>query len=165
MAIVFIGLGSNLGNRAGNIKDAIRLLEESGDIKALATSSIYESEPIGVLDQPNYLNRVLKIETSLEPHELLKTTQGIEAQLGRDPDTHFQPRPIDIDILLYDELDLESLELKIPHSRLKSRRFVLEPLLEIEPNAADPVSARPFSDFLKEVKSQKLRKMPNSDEV
>lgn len=165
VANVFLGLGANEGDREGNIKKAIDLLSQSEVIRIKAVSSLYESQPVGASDQPDYVNCVVKIETGCDPHSLLGITKSIEAALGRQPDTHMLPRPMDIDILLYGDIDLDSLDLMIPHSRLKTRRFVLEPLLEIEPDAIDPSTSRPLSESLNEVMSQKMTKVKNSDEV
>ena len=165
VANVFLGLGANEGDREANIKKAIDLLNQSEDIRIKAVSSLYESKAVGVPDQPNYVNCVIKVETGRDPHSLLKATKSIEAALGRQPDTHTLPRPMDIDILLYGDMDLDSLDLMIPHSRLKTRRFVMEPLLEIDPDAIDPKTSRPLRDFLDEVMSQEMVKIKNSDEV
>jgi 2-amino-4-hydroxy-6-hydroxymethyldihydropteridine diphosphokinase/dihydroneopterin aldolase len=165
VANVFLGLGANEGDREANIKRAIDLLNQTGDIRIKAVSSLYESKAVGVPGQPNYVNCVIKVETGRDPHSLLKTTQSIEAALGRQPDTHTLPRPMDIDILLYGDIDLDSLDLMIPHSRLKTRRFVIEPLLEIDPDAIDPKTSRPLRDFLDEVMSQEMVKIKDSDEV
>jgi len=165
MADVFLGLGSNLGDRTANITKAISLLEESKRVKIQMRSSLYEGEPVGVSGQADFLNCVIKVKTELDPHSLLTLVKEIETNMGRKPNTHLRPRPIDIDILLYDDIDLESLDLRIPHSRLKSRRFVLEPILEIEPDATDPISSRPLKDFLKDVEAQKLKRVDDSKEV
>lgn len=165
VANVFLGLGANEGDTDDNIKRAIDLLNQSGDIRIKAVSSLYESKAVGVSDQPDYVNCVVKIETGRDPHSLLEITKSIEAALGRQPDTHTLPRPMDIDILLYGDIDLDSLDLKIPHSRLKTRRFVLEPLLEIDPDAVDPVTSKPLREFLDEVMSQRMIKVKNSNEV
>lgn len=165
VANVFLGLGANEGDREANIKKAIDLLNQSGDIRIKAVSSLYESKAVGVSVQPKYVNCVIKVETGRDPHSLLKATKSIEAALGRQPDTHTLPRPMDIDILLYGDIALDSLDLRIPHSRLKTRRFVIEPLLEIDPNAIDPTTSKPLRDFLDEVMSQEMVKIKNSDEV
>ena len=165
VADVFLGLGANEGDRENNIKKAIDLLNQSEGIRIKAVSSLYESRSVGVSNQPDYINCVVRIETGLDPHSLLKITKSIETALGRQPYTHMLPRPIDIDILIYDDIDLDSLDLMIPHSRLKDRRFVLEPLLEIDPDIVDPVTRRPLREFLDEVMSQKMIKFKKSDEV
>jgi 2-amino-4-hydroxy-6-hydroxymethyldihydropteridine diphosphokinase len=171
MANVFLGLGSNLGDRIKNIREALGLLEKSEDMKLVNVSSLYETTPVGLGGQssgamgPEFINCVAHVETDLDPHTLLDSIKFLETALGRKPNTHFRARSIDIDILLYDEVDLESLDLVIPHTRLKSRRFALEPLLEIEPGACDPISGKPYRDFLDEVKSQPVKKVASSDEV
>ncbi len=165
MTEVFLGLGSNLGDRIKNIRQALNLLGKSEDMKLVKVSSLYETAPVGVADQAEFINCVALVETDLDPHTLLDSIKSMETALGRKPNTHFRPRPIDIDILLYDEIDLESLDLVIPHTRLKSRRFALEPLLEIEPEASDPVSGKPYKDFLNDVMSQQVKQVAKSDEV
>ena len=165
MADVFLGLGSNLGDKTNNIREALGLIVKSGEIKLVDVSSLYETVPVGVTNQPEFINCAARVETDLDPHSLLNTLQAIELAMGRKPNTHLRPRPIDIDILLYDDIDLESLELVIPHSRLKSRRFALEPLLEIEPEASDPVSGKPLKEFLEDVASQKVKQVATSGEV
>jgi dihydroneopterin aldolase/2-amino-4-hydroxy-6-hydroxymethyldihydropteridine diphosphokinase len=165
VANVFLGLGANEGDTDANIRKAIDLLNQSEGIRIKAVSSLYESAAVGVSEQPDYVNCVIKIETGLKPHAVLKITKSIEAALGRQPDTHTLPRPMDIDILLYGDIDLDSLDLMIPHSRLKTRRFVLEPLLEIAPDAIDPVTSRPLREFLDDVMSQKMIKVKNPNEV
>jgi 2-amino-4-hydroxy-6-hydroxymethyldihydropteridine diphosphokinase len=159
MATAFLGLGSNMGDRADNINIAIKLLRESGQIDIENISSLYQTEPVGVEGQPEFYNCAMRIKTPLDPHPLLRLIKAIERQMGREPSTHMQPRLIDIDILLYDDTDLESLELKIPHPRLTTRRFVLEPLLELEPGLRDPISSRPLKDFLAFVARQDVRRI------
>ena len=132
MAIVYLGIGSNMGNRLHNIKEAIRLLQQNS-IKLLKQSTIIETDPVGGPPQDKYLNGVLKIETTLEASELLKTLKNIESTLGRIKTVKDGPRPIDIDILIYDNLKLSTPELIIPHPEMLKRDFVLIPLKEIEP--------------------------------
>ncbi|UCC80703.1 MAG: 2-amino-4-hydroxy-6-hydroxymethyldihydropteridine diphosphokinase [Candidatus Zixiibacteriota bacterium] len=165
MADVFLGLGSNEGDREENIKQALVLLDYDKGITIKAVSSLYESRALGDSPQPDFINGVVRIETEYAPPELLEIAKSIEETLGRRPHTHILPRPIDIDLLLYDNLDYDSLELRIPHSRLCSRRFVLEPLLEIDNNVRHPVTDEPLSDFLEKVKSQKMIKRMDSSEV
>ena len=134
---VFLGLGSNLGDRAHYLGEAIAALA-SPLIKVLATSSIYETEPWGVMDQPLYWNQVIEVETFLEPLELLHVCQGIELRLGRERKVHWGPRTIDIDLLIYDNTVSESKELILPHPYLEERAFVLAPLREIAPELVLP---------------------------
>jgi 2-amino-4-hydroxy-6-hydroxymethyldihydropteridine diphosphokinase len=165
MADVFLGLGSNLGDRIGHIREALTLLEKSGKIAIVSVSSLYETDPIGSSGQPKYVNCVAHVDTEYDPHSLLNMIKAMETAMGRKPNTHLRPRPIDIDILLFDDIDLESLDLVIPHSRLKSRRFALEPLLEISPEVSDPISGKQFREFLEDVSSQTVTKIAQAKEV
>ena len=159
MITAFLGLGSNLGDKVDNINMAIKMLGDSGQIVVKGVSSLYETEPVGTSDQADFFNCAVRIETDLDPHSLLEQVKGIEVRMGRRPGTHLKPRPIDIDILLYDDTDMESLGLKIPHPKLKTRRFVLEPLLELNPNLNDPITRRPLREYLADVKIQKVKKI------
>jgi 2-amino-4-hydroxy-6-hydroxymethyldihydropteridine diphosphokinase len=127
MAQVFIGLGSNLKDRAANIKKAIRLLKKEG-IRIEKISKVIETKPVGGPAQANFLNAAIKIKTDLSPRKLLRTIKGIEHDMDRRPGVRFGPRLIDLDILLYDKLVLKSKTLTIPHPRMWGRSFVLEPL-------------------------------------
>jgi len=159
VADVFLGIGANEGDREGNIKMALDLLRNSEDIRIIAVSSLYRTKVLGGSTQPDFLNCVVRISTELDPHSLLKAAKSIEEILGRQPGTHMQPRPMDIDILLYDNLEIQSEDLRIPHSRLTQRRFVLEPLLEIAPEAVDPASSTPLADFVKKTLSQDVTRI------
>ena len=133
MSIAYIGLGSNLGDRAGNIGQAIGLLQKNG-INVLKTSAVIETAPVGGPPQNKFLNAVVKVATRLSPVELLDHCQAIEQKLGRVRTVANGPRTIDLDILLYDHLAMDTPQLKIPHPRMFERAFVLEPLKEIEPD-------------------------------
>lgn len=138
MATTHLGLGSNLGDRIANLRQAIQVL--SSRVEVIATSEVYESEPHGVEGkQPRYLNMALAGRTDLAPQELLEHLRSIEQKLGRMPDTHNNPRPIDLDILLYEGLIYTTPELTIPHPRMHERAFVLAPLSDIAPHAVHPV--------------------------
>ncbi len=128
-----IALGSNLGDRVGNLRAALRLMEERG-VAVERTSSIWETAPVPE-DQPAYLNAVARVETSLGPSELLATLKGIEHELGRRPGRRWGPRPIDLDILFYGEEGVATQELEVPHPRIAERAFVLAPLAEVVSNA------------------------------
>ncbi|MDR3600141.1 MAG: 2-amino-4-hydroxy-6-hydroxymethyldihydropteridine diphosphokinase [Desulfosporosinus sp.] len=141
---VFLGLGSNLGDRAYYLAEGILALA-GPMVKIVATSRIYETEPWGVMDQPLYWNQVIEVETSLEPLDLLHVCQEIEHRLGRERKVHWGPRTIDIDLLLYDNRASESEELKLPHPYLEERAFVLAPLREIAPKLVLP-SGRPIAE-------------------
>jgi len=130
---VFIGIGSNLGDREKNIKKALEYFKKNPHIKIKKISSIIETEPWGYTSQPKYLNGVIKIKTELSPLDLLKFLQEVEKKLGRERKIKYGPRTIDLDILLYGDKIINLPQLKIPHPRMWEREFVLKPLLEIEP--------------------------------
>lgn len=133
MAVVFIGIGSNLGDRLENINRAIFYLRNSRDIRVEKVSSLLESKSY-LVPGPDYLNGVIKITTELKPEDLLAVLQKIEKKLGRKRPFKNAPRTIDLDILLYGDKVVEQPNLKIPHPRMSEREFVMKPLLEIEPD-------------------------------
>jgi len=137
MPIVYLGLGSNLGNRRANLKDATASLSPA--VKVLRASGIYETEPWGYLEQPAFLNQVLETETILSPMALLEALKRLEAGLGRQATFRYGPRLIDVDILLYGQLVLDLPDLVIPHPQLAERAFVLVPLAELAPNLVHPL--------------------------
>jgi 2-amino-4-hydroxy-6-hydroxymethyldihydropteridine diphosphokinase len=134
--IIYLSLGSNLGDRLVNLRTAISSLLPS--IQPIAQSSIYATEPWGYSDQPTFLNLVIKASTALDPYEVFAFVKEIEVTMGRQETFRFGPRLIDLDILFYDELILDSPELTIPHPRLAERAFVLVPLDEIAPELHHP---------------------------
>ena len=136
MTVVYLGLGSNLGDREGKLAQALELLAQHVVIESL--SSIYETAPVGYREQPFFLNAVCRVSTELSPEQLLGLAKEIEAELGRIPNFPNAPRPIDIDILLYDNKVVSSHELIIPHPRLTERAFVLVPLAEVAPEVVHP---------------------------
>ena len=144
----YLGLGSNVGDRAAHLRVAVELLREHG-VEVLAASSIYETEPVGELpDQPDFLNAALRIRTGLDPDALLDLCKAIEVEQGRMlGGPRHGPRPLDVDLLLLGDLELESERLALPHPQLSARRFVLEPLLELDPELALPDGTR-LSDAL-----------------
>ncbi len=145
-APVFLALGTNLGEREVNLAQA---LEELSSLTIISkVSSIYETPPWGVTDQPAFLNQVLAAETSLSPLELLKAVKDIEARMGRVASVRYGPRLIDIDILLYGDTVLDTPALTLPHPRMSERAFVLVPLLEIAPDLALPGSGELLTDLL-----------------
>jgi 2-amino-4-hydroxy-6-hydroxymethyldihydropteridine diphosphokinase len=133
MPLVYVGLGSNLGDREGTIRRALELLAAGGDIELEAVSSLRETDPVGYEDQPRFLNGAAALRTELAPRAVLQRLQDVERQLGRDRSgPRFGPRTIDLDLLLYDGERLDEPGLRIPHPRLAERRFVLEPLAELD---------------------------------
>jgi 2-amino-4-hydroxy-6-hydroxymethyldihydropteridine diphosphokinase len=141
--IGYLGLGSNVGDRAGYLRGAIALLRERG-VEVEAVSSAYETEPVGeVLDQPDFLNAAIRIRTELEPEALLDLCKQVEAERGRALDApRHSPRPLDVDLLLLGNLELSTEHLTLPHPEVTSRRFVLAPLLELDPDLKLPDGTR-----------------------
>lgn len=131
MSIVYIALGSNLGDKLGYLKDARQALSEQPQITVLASSKLYETAPYGDVEQDDFLNAAVKIETKLDPQELLDVLHQIEAELGRERLIHWGPRTIDLDILLFDDAVIQTKTLTIPHPELTKRSFVLIPLKDI----------------------------------
>ncbi|MCK4362750.1 MAG: 2-amino-4-hydroxy-6-hydroxymethyldihydropteridine diphosphokinase [Dehalococcoidia bacterium] len=150
---VYLGLGSNLGDRQANLARALKLLGERLHIELV--SSLYETEPVGYAEQPLFLNAVCRAQTELGPLQLLSLVKGIEASLGRVPSFPNAPRPIDLDIILYGDLVMETPELTIPHPRLEDRAFVLIPLLEVGPDLRHPVSGEHIKDLAARVGGRK----------
>jgi 2-amino-4-hydroxy-6-hydroxymethyldihydropteridine diphosphokinase len=151
----FVGLGSNLGDREANLKAACARLEELPGLHLLRRSGVYESAPVGVLDQPWFLNAVAEIETTLEPLALLHALKTIEVQLGRQPGRRWGERVIDLDLLLYGNRSIQSSELTVPHPRLWERLFVLLPLAELAPELQAP-DGRPIGDLIAELASSQI---------
>lgn len=143
---VYLALGSNLGDRMGNLTEAVQHLSRKITIKKI--SSVYETEPVYFKEQPLYLNAVLSAVTELEPFELFRFVKSIESDLGRQPSFRNAPRTIDIDILFYGGQAIETSELTIPHPRIAERAFVLVPLAEIAPKLVHPVSQKRVSKLL-----------------
>jgi 2-amino-4-hydroxy-6-hydroxymethyldihydropteridine diphosphokinase len=139
----YLGLGSNVGDRESHLRAAIEMLREHG-VEVEAISSTYETEPVGeVLDQSDFLNAAIRIRTELEPEALLDLCKEIEVARGRTLDApRHSPRPLDVDLLLLGDLELSSERLTLPHPEVSSRRFVLAPLLELEPELALPDGKR-----------------------
>jgi 2-amino-4-hydroxy-6-hydroxymethyldihydropteridine diphosphokinase len=151
LATAYIGIGSNLGDRLGYIREAIAKLEQSQEIEIRGTSSVYETEPVGHKEQPCFLNAVLELNTALEPVNLLEHLLGIENQMGRKRDRARGPRNIDLDLLLYDDVVINSDELTLPHPRMHQRRFVLVPLAEIAPKVVHPSLKKTVEELLEQL--------------
>lgn len=147
--VVYIALGSNLGNRLANIKNAISNFTPQLDVKK--KSSVYETPPWGYADQPAFLNQVVMAETYLEPDDLLSHLKRLEVVLGREPTFQNGPRLIDLDILFYDDVVIDSPPLQIPHPRLHQRAFVLVPLNDIAPELIHPTLGKSIGEILLDV--------------
>jgi 2-amino-4-hydroxy-6-hydroxymethyldihydropteridine diphosphokinase len=143
---VYLSLGSNVGDRAKNLRDAIAALDHVRT-RVVRVSSVYETEPVDYLHQPCFLNCAVEAETELGASDLLHALRGIEAQMGSKKLIAKGPRLIDIDILLYGNEVIDTPELEVPHPRMHLRRFVLEPLAEIAPNVQHPVSRLSISEL------------------
>jgi 2-amino-4-hydroxy-6-hydroxymethyldihydropteridine diphosphokinase len=139
MERVFLGLGSNIGDRAANIKRACHLIGEIEAVRLVRTSSLIETKPVGYKDQPDFINAVLEIVTPLSPRKLLTAIKEIEQRMGRRRAVRFGPRIIDVDILLFGQRVIDEPGLTVPHPRMHERRFVLGPLAEIAPETVHPV--------------------------
>ena len=148
MTHVYIGLGANLGDRQANIKRALALLSQS-DCSVLAMSAIYETEPWGLVEQPRFLNAACLIETNLGPLGLLDTLKRIERSMGRVETVRYGPRPMDLDILLYDDLVIDTPCLTIPHPGMLNRPTVLIPLVDIAPTERHPLSGCTLIEHLR----------------
>lgn len=135
---VFLGLGSNRGDRQTQIECAIQAISQLPSTTLAASASLYESEPVGVEEQPRFLNTALEIQTEIDPKGLLASLKGIEEELGRQQGARWGPREIDLDILLYGDRIIQDAQLEIPHPEMHHRRFVLVPLAEIAPELHHP---------------------------
>ena len=144
--IVYLALGSNMGNRAANLKEAIVALSPQMEIKS--RSKVYETPPWGFTEQDKFLNQVIKVDTYVQPEALMKHLKRLEVALGRKPTFQNGPRLIDIDILFYDDLVLETPAVTIPHPRAHERGFVLMPLMDIAPDYMHPTKGKLIRDLL-----------------
>lgn len=146
MPIVYIGIGSNLGDREENCLRAVKLLNEAG-IVIRKRSSLYETEPWGVKDQPRFINMAIEVKTEITPLKLLELLKQIESQMGREDSVRWGPRIIDLDMLFYDDLVMDTPDLKIPHPLLHKRDFVLKPLSEIASEKVHPVLGKTVKEL------------------
>lgn len=155
----YLGLGSNQGDRLGNLRRAASALERRG-VRVRAASSVYETEPQGdVPDQPDFLNACLAVETELGPDELLDVCKGVEAELGRPPGgPRHAPRPLDVDLLAFDGVELRTPRLTLPHPEIRNRRFVIEPLLELAPELTLSDGTR-LAEELPSVREQRVARV------
>ena len=148
----YLGLGSNMGDRKGNIKKAVELLEKSPGVKVVKLSPMYETEPVGDVPQGKFINAAAEVYTALFPLGLLALCRSIEDALGRVRTVKWGPRTIDLDILLYDEDVIETAELTVPHPLMHEREFVLTPLSDIAPDAYHPVLKKTVQELLEGLK-------------
>ena len=146
--IAYIGIGSNSGSKLNSCEDAISKILKVDHHRLLAKSSFYKTEPLGYTSQDWFVNGVIKIETDLDPADLLRSLKAIEASLGRVKTFRWGPRTIDLDILFFDEREIQTDELQIPHPLLHERRFVLLPLAEIDPSLIHPVLKKTVRELL-----------------
>jgi 2-amino-4-hydroxy-6-hydroxymethyldihydropteridine diphosphokinase len=147
VTLAYVGLGANLGPREITLLRAVDLLAETDGVEVLAVSQLRETEPVGVAEQPLFLNGAVALDTSLSPRELLDRLLEIERRLGRVRDVRWGPRLVDLDLLVYGDRQVDEPGLRVPHSRLHERRFALEPLAELDPDLEIP-GYGPMSDLL-----------------
>jgi 2-amino-4-hydroxy-6-hydroxymethyldihydropteridine diphosphokinase len=160
MTQAYLGIGSNVGERRSFCRRAVAQLDASQGLDVVATSSLYETSPVGGPPQRSFVNLVCGVETSLDAQDLLEVCKTIERRLGREPsEMRWGPRVIDIDILTFGDEKLNEPGLEIPHPRMTMRRFVLVPLLEIDPEASDPWGTR-YADWLDEAEGEVVRLEP-----
>jgi len=153
--IVYLALGTNMGNRLANLKAAVNNLSPQMNLKE--RSSVYETPPWGFTDQPAFLNQVVMVETYLEPEPLLRHVKRLESALGRVPSFENGPRLIDIDILFFDDQIIDTVSIAVPHPRLHKRAFVLVPLAEIAPEFEHPVLRKPVRELLEDVDQSEIK--------
>lgn len=165
MAVVYLGIGSNVGDREANVKRAIDLLKEEEEIDVQKISKLIETEPVGGPEQGPYLNGALRIQTDLLPLDLLSKLKAIERRLGRQKSEPNTPRPMDLDILFYDDVVIvDGKSLQIPHPRLAERRFVLEPLSEIAPDVLHPRLGKTVRELFQAVQGESRSSRTSSNE-
>ncbi len=157
--IAYLGLGSNIGNKFEYIEKAIENISRNSKIKIIKQSSYYETDPVGYENQESFINLCLKIETDFSPVQLLEETQKIENSLGRTREVRWGPRTIDIDILLYSDLEIKNRVLTIPHARITERAFVLIPLQEINKDIV--INNKRIDEYLSEIEGQGVKKIEN----
>jgi len=157
LKVVYLGLGSNVGDREAQLQEALGKLE-APDLRLQRVSSVYETEPIGLREQAWFLNLAAEFRTDLFPKQLLHRIQRVERELGRKRVVLNGPRTIDIDILLYGNAVINAGELTVPHPRYRERRFVLEPLAELNPSLRDPVTGRSVAELLRDLRGQAVRR-------
>jgi 2-amino-4-hydroxy-6-hydroxymethyldihydropteridine diphosphokinase len=164
LKVVYLSLGSNVGDREAELRTALSKLH-SHDFQIERVSSLYETDPVEMRDQPQFLNIVLEARTTLYPMRLLLRIANIEREMGRRRTVTKGPRNIDIDILLFGRFTVETPQLQIPHPRMTERRFVLEPLVELSPDLRHPVTRRTMREILAQAPEQRVRRLPGPLEL
>jgi len=159
MTVAFIGVGSNLGEPARQVEQALAELDGLPHSRVVRRSSLYRSAPIGHADQPDFVNAVAQLETGIAADRLLDELQGIEARHGRERAFANAPRTLDLDLLLFEKLQIKTTRLTLPHPRMHERAFVLKPLLELSPEISIP-GVGPARQALKKVEHQAVERMP-----
>ena len=154
MPLAYVGLGSNLGDRRGLIREALKRLSRIDGVRVLKRSRIIETDPVGNTEQPKFLNAVAEVETRLEPKPLLRRLRAVERELGRVRHERWGPRTIDLDLLLWGDRSMATPRLTLPHPRLAERRFVLAPLAELCPRRRVPGTGRTVHGLLKDVEGR-----------
>lgn len=154
MAVVYLALGSNVGIGDRQLNQAITLLQDK--LTRVRYAPHYSSKAVGFTDQPDFLNTVIKAETTMEPAELLAFTQEVEQRIGRIRRFRWGPREIDVDIIFYDDMILETPELTIPHARFAERDFVLKPLCDLNPDLIDPISRKTVQELYNQLPESSL---------
>jgi len=149
--IAYIGIGSNIGDKLSNCEKAISEILRADRHKLLVKSSFFKTQPMGYTAQDWFVNGVIKIETNLEAHELLRALKTIEAQLGRTETLRWGPRTIDLDVLFFDDIEIHTEELQIPHPLIQNRQFVLVPLAEIDRNLVHPIFKKTIQQLLNDL--------------
>lgn len=148
---VYVGMGSNMGNKEKNLKDAIKLIDDSNESRVIKTSKFYVTAPVGYVDQDDFLNCAIEVETILSPQEFMNVLLKFEKDLKRERLIHWGPRTIDLDILLYDDIVTSHESYVIPHPRMTERLFVLEPLCDIAPYVIHPLLNKRIADIKAEI--------------
>lgn len=162
-AAAYLGLGSNVGDRLANLRQGVDLISKTDGVRLEAVGGLYETEPVGVRDQPWFLNTAVRIATTLGPRELLVAAKSVEARVGRTPTFRWGPREIDVDVLLYGDSRIAEPDLVVPHPRLAERLFVLLPLRDVNPGWQSP-SGDTIDELIERMRgSQEIR--PFSDKI